>query len=236
MQKCNTCGADLPENTSFCGKCGSTQDNVQASATSLSAAENEDERRKRVPPWSPLYGTTLGGEVLLGSGRISPPGVPVVQGTPQIGNVPGIASTSTAPASAPTSPPIQGSASAPASPPTQGPVHPPISHPVQGPVNTPHPQPKPEPPEEPGTHKHHRHHKHSEEQEQHEHQNHPARQVSHRAARTTKVAGGSSVKTIILVVTAIVVLVAGGITAATHFLSHPQPLITITSQYTVGST
>jgi hypothetical protein len=57
----------------------------------------------------------------------------------------------------------------------------------------------------------------------------------HQAARVTKVAGGSSVKTIILVVTAAAVVAAGGIAAAVHFLSRPQPLISITSNYRVGN-
>ena len=52
----------------------------------------------------------------------------------------------------------------------------------------------------------------------------------------TKVAGGSSVKTILLVVTVVAVAAAGGIAAAAHFLSRPQPLISITSKYTVGNT
>lgn len=51
----------------------------------------------------------------------------------------------------------------------------------------------------------------------------------------TKAAGGSAVKTIILVVTTVVVVAAGGIAAAAHFLSHPQPLISITSNYKVGN-
>src|SRR5438128_5692802 len=100
MQKCSYCGADLPENARFCGKCGSVQDalatdgattrsntpppqswapegrtisatwppysnspaqgstpgwspNVQGPTTPPPAAENEDERRRGIPPWSP---------------------------------------------------------------------------------------------------------------------------------------------------------------------------------------
>ncbi|HEY6540395.1 MAG TPA: hypothetical protein VIZ18_05635, partial [Ktedonobacteraceae bacterium] len=97
------------------------------------------------------------------------------------------------------------------------------------------PQPIHQPPEQPGTpeqpptHKHHRHHKDHEEHEHHQHR-------AHRAARVTKVAGGSTVKTILIVVTAVAVVAAGGIVAAAHFLAHPQPLISISSNYTVGNT
>ena len=56
-----------------------------------------------------------------------------------------------------------------------------------------------------------------------------------RLHRVTKVAGGSTVKTIILVVTAVVVVAGGGIAVAAHFLAHPQPLISITSNYKVGN-
>jgi hypothetical protein len=51
----------------------------------------------------------------------------------------------------------------------------------------------------------------------------------------TKAAGGSAVKTIIIVVTTVVVVAAGGIGAAAHFLSGPQPVISITSKYKVGN-
>src|SRR5713101_1965879 len=103
MQKCSYCGADLQENSRFCGKCGSVQDalathaaatrsntpqppswvpeggtlpaiwppynnspapgstpawspNVQAPRTPPPppVAENEDEGRRGIPPWSPL--------------------------------------------------------------------------------------------------------------------------------------------------------------------------------------
>ena len=317
MQKCSYCGADLPENTRFCGKCGNVQDTISTdaavtgsntpqlqswmpedgtmTATWLShsndptqgsapdwspnvqapetpppppAAENEDERRTDIPPWSPLYDAALGENALLGSGQISTPGVPVVQGTPQVGSVPGVAGSPTPYTNAPASPPVQGAASAPGSPPTQGPGNAPVTHPVQGPgnapisrpvqrpVKVPHPQPKPHPihhpgprpihhphpPEQPGgtqedppTHKHHRHHDHPDEHEHHQQHTHPARHAPHRAARVTKLAGGSTVKTIVLVVVAVAVVAAGGIAAAVHFLAHPQPLISITSNYKVGN-
>ncbi len=74
------------------------------------------------------------------------------------------------------------------------------------------------------THESHRHHGHREHHE------------PHRAAHVTRTAGGSSVKTIMIVVTTVVVVAAGGIAAAAHFLSHPQPSITVTSKYQVGNT
>jgi hypothetical protein len=47
----------------------------------------------------------------------------------------------------------------------------------------------------------------------------------------TKAAGGASAKAIVFVV-----VVAGGIATAAHFLSRPQPLISITSNYKMGNT
>jgi hypothetical protein len=312
MQKCSSCGADIPENARFCGKCGSVQNTgatsvaatrsntppqswmpedstivatwspyinnpAQDSApawsphiqepitpppTPTAESEDEDERGGGIPPWSPLYGAALGGDALLGSGQIYTPGAPVVQGTPQIGSVPGVTGTPPPYTNAPASPPapgnapvtnpiqgpgnasishpIQGPTHAPISHPVQGPVHAPVTHPIHGPVNTPHPQPGPQPihqpPEQPEpspTHKHHRHHK---EHEHQQHQTHPAHHELHRVAHVAKVGGGSTVKTIILVVTAVAVVAAGGIAAAVHFLSHPQPLISVISNYTVGNT
>jgi len=52
----------------------------------------------------------------------------------------------------------------------------------------------------------------------------------------TKGAGGATVKTILMVVTTVVVVAAGGVGAAAYFLSRPQPLISITSNYKVGNT
>src|SRR5438552_6346626 len=126
MQKCSSCGADLPENARFCGKCGSVQvalatdaaatrsntpppqswvpevgtlpatwppsskypaqgstpawsPNVPAPTTPPPVAENEDERRRGIPPWSPLYGAAIGGDALMGSGQVYTPGAPGVQ-------------------------------------------------------------------------------------------------------------------------------------------------------------
>ena len=314
MQKCSSCGTDLPEYARFCRVCGNMQKPVATDAvatrnatpepqswmpeggtieatwspfisdpaqgnapawspiaqgpetpppTSVAENEDEEERRGGIPPWSPLYGAALGGEALLGSGQISTPGAPMVQGTPQIGNVPGVAGSPSPYTNAPVTHPMQGAANAPVSHPVQGPgnaapvshpvpgptnapiSHPvpgptsaPISHPVPGPVNAPHPQPRPQPPEKPEpppTHKHHRHHDHPDEHEHHQHQTHPAHHELHQVTRVAKVGGGSTVKTIILVVTAAAVVAAGGIAAAVHFLARPQPLISITSNFKVGN-
>src|SRR5947209_7287836 len=157
MQKCSSCGADIPENSRFCGKCGSVQNalatdatatrsntpqpqswapqggtipatwspyskypaqgsapvwfaNVQAPTTPAPppAAENEDERRRGLPPWSPLSGAALGGDALLGSGQAYTPGAPVVPGTPQIGSVPSVAGSPTPYTNALVSHPVQG--------------------------------------------------------------------------------------------------------------------------------
>ncbi len=196
--------------------------NVQGRGTPPSppAAKNEDERRRGIASWSPLYGAALGADALLGSGQASTPGAPVVPGTPQIGSVPSVAGSPTPYTNAPVGPPAQGPAPAPVGPPAQGPGNMPISHPVQ------RPQPTHHPPEQPGTQEHHPIHKHHE---------HPTHRTQHAAGHVTKAAGGSAVKTIILVVTTVVVVAAGGIAAAAYFLSRPQPLISITSKYTVGN-
>ncbi len=293
MQKCNSCGADLPENSRFCGRCGSVQDSIATDAAATSSNtpqpqpwapedgtllatwspfinapaqssapawssnvqepptpptltpenEDEDELRRGIPPWSPLYGAALGGEALLGSGQVYTPGTPLVQGTPQIGSVPGVTGSPNSYTNAPMTHPMQGPGNAsighpaqgptnaPFSHPVQGPRHAPVTHPMQGPVHAPHPQPVPQPPELPGTpeqpptHKHHRHHKEHEEHEHPQHQTHTARHELHRAARVTKVAGGSTVKTILIVVVAAAVVAAGGIVTASHFITRPQPLI-----------
>jgi len=301
MQKCSSCGVDLPDNARFCGECGSVQGTIATDATTRSntpqlqpeapegntllatrpspsnyptltsatawspnalapetplpllAAENEGERRKDISPWSPLYdAAVLGGNVLPGSGQAYTPGVPAVQGTPQVGHVPGVPGSPTisnppvthpvqAPPSTPSvSHPVQQPphppithpvqpppSNPPVSHPVQQPPHPPVTHPVQGPPPTTHPvQPPPsthQPPEQPGNHEHHRHHRH------HIHHGH------HLATRIAKLASLSA-KTTLLVVTAVVVVAAGGIAAAVHILARPQPLISITSNYQVDHT
>src|SRR5690349_5425487 len=50
MQKCSNCGAELPENARFCGKCGSVQD--------VMASEQATTRSNTPPPyWTPESGT-----------------------------------------------------------------------------------------------------------------------------------------------------------------------------------
>src|SRR5689334_20028178 len=51
MQKCSYCGADLPENTRFCGKCGSVQD---ALATDAAATRSNTPQPQS---WAPEGGT-----------------------------------------------------------------------------------------------------------------------------------------------------------------------------------
>src|SRR5579884_3973530 len=299
MQTCTYCGAELPENSRFCGKCGHVQDAfaTDASATRITPPppsgvsdggtllatqppygsapapgstpdwspysqapitpppnQNENERRSRIPPWSPFAGAALGGEALLGSGQIAPPGAPVVQGTPQIGNVPSVPGS---PGAAPNTPfshltigagnaspihptigagnasighPAQGPGNVPVSHPPQGPVHPPVSHPPHGPT-TPHPQPGPHPihhpPEPPGIERHHpirKRHRDHDHDEDKHHHHEQHAHHTHHVAHVSKVAGVSSVKTILIVIVAAAVVAAGGVAAAMHFLAGPQPL------------
>jgi zinc-ribbon domain len=268
MQKCSYCGAELPENSRFCGKCGSVQDTTATdAATSRSntpqpywtpeggtlpasqppypypvqqdtfptpgsqpswspntgspatppppppSTENEDERGG-VPPWSPLYGAGLGADALMSGGQPYGYGAPVVQGTPQIGGVPSVAGSPTPY----TNPPAGHLAQGPAyqSPSTyypqagQQPTYYPPQH--QGTPDQ-HPQTAP--------HGHHAQH---------------AQHLHHTAAGATKVAGTSGLKTVIIIVATVVVVAGGGIATAAYFLTRPQPLISITSNYNAGST
>lgn len=234
--------------------------NPQTPMTPPPTDGNEDERRRGIAPWSTMYGAGLDTDAMLGSGQAYTPGVPGVQGTPQIGSVPSVTGTPTpytnAPVSypqaagnapsvgpstsgagnAPVNHPVHGPTNAPVSHPVHGPVHMPVSHPVHGPVHLPvthpvhGPHPTPHPPEPPGTHTHDPIHKH------HRHHTHHGQHEPHLAAHTVKVAGGSSAKTIILVVTVVVVVAAAGIGAAAYFLSRPNPNISVTSNFKVGNT
>src|ERR1700730_9557968 len=52
MQKCSSCGADLPEHSRFCGKCGSVQDVL---ATDAAATRSNT---PQPPSWAP-EGSTI---------------------------------------------------------------------------------------------------------------------------------------------------------------------------------
>jgi hypothetical protein len=316
MQKCNSCGAELPEDSRFCGECGSAQDAIATDAATAGnnsnypppltpppppitpppppAEEDKNERKGDTPdaliipisiptlslgnaPTPPLVQEGLGNTPIghsaqgLGNPPISPPSQglgntlsPPSQGlgntlsppSQGLGNVP-ISPPAQGPTNAPISPPIQGSTNIPISSPAQGPTNAPISPPIQAPTTAPisspvpgpqpvnpppttlpisHPVPGPYPvnppvqgpttapihcpPEGPGTKKHHKHPIH---------RRHPILEGG------TKAAGSSAIKTIIIAVTAVAVVAAGGIAAATYFLSHPQPFISVTSNYRVGN-
>ncbi|HEY6539319.1 MAG TPA: zinc ribbon domain-containing protein, partial [Ktedonobacteraceae bacterium] len=53
MQKCSSCGADLPENSRFCGKCG----NVQGAIATDAAATGSNIPQPQ--SWMPEDGTTV---------------------------------------------------------------------------------------------------------------------------------------------------------------------------------
>ncbi len=260
MQKCSSCGAELPGNARFCGKCGSVQDtSATDGATSRSntpqpywtpeggtlpasqppayiipapdtystpegqaawspysvspgtpPSQNEDERRG-VPSWSPLYGAGLGAEAVMSGGQPYGYGAPVVQGTPQIGGVPSVAGSPTPYTNSPAGHLAQGAG-----------YQSPITHYAQaGQQPTYYPPPQQETPQQ---------HPHLEQHAQH------VQHGRHAAAGATKVAGASGVKTIIIVVVIVVVVAGGGIGAAAYFLNRPQPLISISSNFKEGST
>ncbi len=263
MQKCSYCGAELPENSRFCGNCGGVQDTTATDAATtrsntpqpywtpeggtLPASQppsmyppastypapgsqpswpseisspgtpppppptEKDDERRGIPPWPSMYGTGLGADALMSGGQPYG-GAPVVQGTPQIGSVPNVAGSATPYTNTPVGHLAQGPAyQAPAS-----------SYPQAGQQSTYYP------PQQQGTPEQHPIH------EQQGHHAHHARHLHH-TATATKVAGGSAVKTVIIVVTIVVVVAAGGVAAAAYFLSRPQPLISITSNYKVGN-
>lgn len=231
--------------------------NAQALGTRMPPppAENEDEHRRGVPPWPPVYGAVLGGDALLGNWQAHTPGAPVVQGTPQIGSVPGVAGSpipyTNAPASffrqgagnaPPGSFPMQGAGNVPVNYPVQGTNYPfqgaghaPMSYPVQKPQPTPYPPQHPGTPEPHPPHKPHRHHTNPRKHEPDGHDTHHVHRKFRREG-ASKVAGGLTIKTTMIVLAAVVVVAASGIGAAAYFLSRPQPLISITSNYKVGNT
>src|ERR1700676_1262776 len=51
MQKCSYCGADLPENSRFCGKCGSVQDAIATDAAATMSNTPQPQS------WAPEGGT-----------------------------------------------------------------------------------------------------------------------------------------------------------------------------------
>src|ERR1700740_933812 len=58
MQKCRSCGVDLPENTRFCGRCGSVQETLATNAVATGSATPQSltwgSGSRTVPPtWSP---------------------------------------------------------------------------------------------------------------------------------------------------------------------------------------
>ncbi|HEY0755359.1 MAG TPA: zinc-ribbon domain-containing protein [Ktedonobacteraceae bacterium] len=265
MQKCSYCGKELLENARFCGKCGSAQGPIATDAVTTrsntpppqSWGSAESTMPATRPPhsnypaqgntsgWSTLDSAAPGGDVLLGSGQAYTPGTPVVQGTPQMGNIPNIAGSPTpyptpgpahASANSPSLGPLNASASHPGlgsgSSATSGSVNAPAAHPTLGQLNASasHPslgsQPTHYAPEQLGAEEYH---------SPHSHQGHHTYPSPHTAASVTKVAGGSTIKTIVIVALTVVVVAGGGIGAAAYFLTRPQPLISITSNYKVGN-
>lgn len=256
LLKCSYCGADLPENSRFCGKCGSVQDSTATDgATSRSNAQQPSWAPEggtlpasqppytyptpdiyltpgSQPSWSPNSGSPITPPpppppteneeerrgippwspqygAALGADALMSGGQPYGYGAPSVQGTPqigGVPRVSGTPTSY---------SNAPAGHLAQGPGYQsPISHYSQAGQ-----QPTYYPPQQ--------HPEHHVQHAQHGH---------HAAAGATKVAGASGVKTIIIVVVTVVVVAAGGIGAAAYFLNRPQPLISITSSYKVGST
>lgn len=169
-----------------------------------------------------------------GSSPITHPGLqpgntPITHPGLQPGNSP-ITHPGLQPGSSPVSHPGLQPGSTPITHPISQPGSTPVSHPGLQPGNASYPQtgsqPTYYPPKQPGIQEHRTPRPH------HEHRSY---RPQHTAERMTKVAGGSAAKTIMLVV-AVVVVAAGVIGTAAHFLSPSQPLISITSNYTMGNT
>ena len=60
--------------------------------------------------------------------------------------------------------------------------------------------------------------------------------MHHATGAATKAVGSSAIKLIIIAVTAMVVLGAGGVGLATYLLTRPQPVISVASDFKVGAT
>jgi hypothetical protein len=262
IQKCSYCGADLPENSRFCGKCGGVQDNTATEgATSRSNTPQSY--------WTPEGGTLPASQ--------PPYAYPTSDTYITPGNQPSwsphISSSATPPPPPPPLPP----------PPTEnederGGIPPwsplyggglgaealmsggqPYGYGAPAVQGTPQiggvpsvsgsPTPYTNPPagqlaQGPGYQSPITHYPQAGQQptyyppQQHPHPEHLAQHaghVHHAAAGATKVAGASGVKTIIIVVVTVVVVAAGGIGAAAYFFNRPQPLINITSNIKNGS-
>lgn len=92
MQKCSYCGAELPENSRFCGKCGSVQDTTATDAATTRSNTPQ-------PYWNPESGT------LPGSSSSYP--YPTQEAYPTPGSQPSWSPTSGAPGTPPPPPPAE---------------------------------------------------------------------------------------------------------------------------------
>ena len=250
MQKCTFCGLELPLNSRFCGRCGHIQDTMTAisgatiwsntppapawppfsgeqwpqSSQYPDKEDQEEQRRRAMLPDIPFPG------VPMGSGQPIAPTVPSVQGTPQVSGAPMVQGT---PYPAGGLPPAHPFSQWPASSaPSQAPSYPAspasFSQTGQQPPHTYHPQTPPhyDPPPPPHYMKPPTH------ETRHPHQH----KMHHAAGTATKVVGSSAVKLVIIAVTAIVVLGAGGVGLAAYLLTRPQPVISVASDFKAGTT
>ena len=259
IQKCSFCGAELPENSRFCGKCGSVQDTTATDgATSRSNTPQ--------PYWTPEGGTlpasqppyayptpdtylTPGSQQSWspnsGSPMTPPPPPPPTENEDERRGMPpwsplygaGLGAEALMSGGQPYGygpPVVQGTPQIGGVPNVAGSptpyANPPAGHLAQGAGYQSPITHYPQAGQQPTYYPPQQQHPHTEHHAQH------AQHVHHAAAGATKVAGASGVKTIIIVVVTVVVVAAGGIGAAAYFLNRPQPLISIASNFKEGST
>lgn len=260
MQKCSNCGADLPENARFCGKCGGVQD---ATATEQATVQSDTP----TPYWTQEGGTlpaSLSAYPYAAPGS-QPSWSPAsgAQGTPptspendderrgiaawpeQYGvGLGGAAMMNGGQPYSYGAPVVQGAPQIGSVPNVAGSptnyANAPVGQAAQGPAYsspiTHYPpagqQANSYAPQQ-GTSE-----QYSGDQavKHHGHHARHAQHPHHTAAGATKAAGVTGLKTIIIVVAAVVVVAAGGIAAAAYFLNRPQPVISATSNYRVGNT
>src|SRR6266849_4112996 len=264
MKNCSFCGAELPENTRFCGKCGSVQD---ATATDVATIRSNTP----TPYWTPEGGTLPATSPpyayptsaapgnwspTTGSPATPPPPPPPTEDEEQRRAIPpwsplygtGLgadALMSSGQAYNAGAPVVQGTPQIGGVPNISGTPTPytnaPIGHLAQGPAYQSPVSSYPYAGQQPTYYPPEQQgtpeqHPQYEPGKHHAQHTQHAQHLHHTAAGATKVAGGSAIKTIIIVVTTIVVVAAGGIGAAAYFLNRPQPLISITSDFKSGNT
>src|SRR5712691_1304285 len=234
MKNCSFCGAELPENTRFCGKCGSVQDPTAtdvATIRSTTPTPSWTPEGGTLPATSPPYAYPTSAapgnwSPTTGSPATPPPPPPppptedeeqrraIPPWSPLYGAGLGAdALMSSGQAYNAGAPVVQGTPQIGGVPNISGTPTPytnaPIGHLAQGPAYQSPVSSYPYAGQQPTYYPPEQHPQHEPGKHHAQHTQH-AQHLHHTAAGATKVAGGSAIKTIIIVVTTVVVVAAGG--------------------------